>query len=781
MHSGGVTSVEFEELPEALQKRYHFDAGKAAAAKAQRAADEKHALEQRNLVTQEAAALPSASPPSDPDLKAFEAMRVGRLEDAHQWLQSAAQADPSRDLYSEIDNHITAIIDALKNYFAAQQELQKLVPEIERIRHNAAIADRPNVLIPYDNSNQVRAKEMREKAEQMHRDAEAQREEARKGIENELRLVDSVAEKQKANGAFSVALDLTEMIENIAERLPIRDFRTAIGKGEQSSLRERAVAASRQLQSAEVLIQNKKLWAAHQVIQQGLKEEPGQYELQILSDGVDKKLDECGSITGEALSLKANKQYERAIEKTKTAEADCIDQPDTERLAYELSVTISEKEKRLTKAKADEEAGDFETALRAYDTYGIDDAVKRVTPKLAKTKERQGDFMSAYELYQRASMPGEMQRIRQPRDEQTSAYRSAKTLIAQGKFDEAVTIFAKYGDVLARNDVLLQKAAFLEGDQKFDQAIEVYSEAGASFETARVRALVADKQKILTDAQNQERAAKYDGALELFTKANSRPDIQRVAGTMAREFEKRQDYASAAEYYEAAGLYDDAGRIRRSHNLTKSSPRGSFSDTEIFKRCAPACVTIVSGNADGAGLGSGFFVAKNGYILTNHHVVRAAEVIKVITSSDKVLEATVVGESDIPDLALLQASIRDNPVIDIGDSDGVETGAHVSAIGTPKRLAQSFTAGSISSTDREMFGNKCFQISVLLNHGNSGGPLLDERGKAIGVNTFSENTLFMDRDTGMGVGSDIQGINYSVKINEAKRLLGEIKRYGRGD
>jgi S1-C subfamily serine protease len=75
-----------------------------------------------------------------------------------------------------------------------------------------------------------------------------------------------------------------------------------------------------------------------------------------------------------------------------------------------------------------------------------------------------------------------------------------------------------------------------------------------------------------------------------------------------------------------------------------------------------------------------------------------------------------------------------------------------------------------NSQPSEYQGNKCFQISVLINHGNSGGPLFDEMGQVVGITTFGEGTALVLRN-GQGIGSDIQGINYAVKINEAHELL----------
>ena len=205
---------------------------------------------------------------------------------------------------------------------------------------------------------------------------------------------------------------------------------------------------------------------------------------------------------------------------------------------------------------------------------------------------------------------------------------------------------------------------------------------------------------MLADATRQEQAANQDRALELFQKANAKSDVERVAGKMAKESEAKKDYESAAAYFEIAGLYEEAGRIRRSFDLSRTTSLGKLSDPEIFKRCGPGCVTVMSASAEGVGLGSGLFVGKGGYILTNNHVIEGATRIKIVTSTRKVIDAELVSASRVPDDALLKADITDHPILKLGDPTKVETGAHVAAIGSPKNLPQSFTAGSISNTER---------------------------------------------------------------------------------
>jgi S1-C subfamily serine protease len=122
------------------------------------------------------------------------------------------------------------------------------------------------------------------------------------------------------------------------------------------------------------------------------------------------------------------------------------------------------------------------------------------------------------------------------------------------------------------------------------------------------------------------------------------------------------------------------------------------------------------------------------------------------------------------DLALIKVSRGGHPSIRLADSDAVEVGSSVFAIGTPQvlGLAQSITEGIISGR-RLVAGIPCYQTSALINHGNSGGPLLNTRGEAIGIATFVMGTAVVTPSG--NIGSDIQGINFAVESNMARELL----------
>ena len=706
--------------------------------------------------------------------QAFALLRTARLEEAQRGLLQVAALDPSQRVCAEVALHAGMLAAAIQTYEKTIKQQQDQRPELERRIRNAAVADRPNPLSPGDNSNQLRAEEMRRSVRAIEQEMAEAVAGSRERIATELNLLDEIAQKQVAAGAFSTALSLHQMLLTVAARkLGQREFSPGLGGSDRQELQTRVAHAQARLAEARRAVDGKRLNAARLSLLEGLKDEPGSASLRQLLTAVERRLDECGKAYAVAATRQTLKQYEKALESVEKLREDCSDHEPSEALAASLKRIIAEKAERLAKARTSEAAGDFAPALEAYDTYALEEDARRILPLYGKQAESAGNFLLAYEQYFRAGLSAEVQRIQRMKDEQIVQYDTARIFLADGKFADALAIYRRYKDTAQERDALRRQGALCESQEKFDDALEIYRQAQLAEEVTRVKSFLAERAGLLADAAHQEQAANQDRALELFQKANAKSDVQRVAGKMAKESEAKKDYESAIAYFEIAGLYDEAGRIRRSYDLSKTASLRKLSDPEIFKRCGPGCVTIVSANGDGVGLGSGFFVGKGGYILTNNHVIDGASRIKVVTSTQKVLDAELVAVSRVPDLALLKADIKDNPVLKLGDPTKVETGAHVAAIGSPKGLPQSFTAGSISNTERDYDGNACFQISVLINHGNSGGPLLDEMGQVIGLNTFGEGTATVLR-SGQGIGSDIQGINYAIKISEARKLLQKV-------
>jgi serine protease Do len=168
-------------------------------------------------------------------------------------------------------------------------------------------------------------------------------------------------------------------------------------------------------------------------------------------------------------------------------------------------------------------------------------------------------------------------------------------------------------------------------------------------------------------------------------------------------------------------------------------------------------------------LGSGFILDPDGYVLTNNHVVADAEQIQVKLADGREFTAQVVGKDASVDLALLHLNgdLKDLPFVYLGDSDKLEVGDWVVAIGTPFGLDHTVSHGMISAKER-VLGVGAFddflQTDALINPGNSGGPLFDMKGDVIGVNT--------------AVLTRSQGIGFAVPINLVKELLPNLKVNG---
>jgi len=168
-------------------------------------------------------------------------------------------------------------------------------------------------------------------------------------------------------------------------------------------------------------------------------------------------------------------------------------------------------------------------------------------------------------------------------------------------------------------------------------------------------------------------------------------------------------------------------------------------------------------------LGSGFIITKDGYILTNNHVIERASEIKVTISDGEDYDAKVVGQDAKTDIALLKINPKkDLPVAILGDSDKLEVGDWVIAIGNPFGLAHTVTAGIVSAKGRVIGAgpyDNFIQTDASINPGNSGGPLFNLKGEVVGINTAIIATG--------------QGIGFAIPINMAKELLPQLKEKGR--
>ena len=219
------------------------------------------------------------------------------------------------------------------------------------------------------------------------------------------------------------------------------------------------------------------------------------------------------------------------------------------------------------------------------------------------------------------------------------------------------------------------------------------------------------------------------------------------------------------------GSFSSAAKIASgavvSINTSKAAARNPHSDDPWFKfffgdegRSEPQ-----------AGLGSGVIISASGYILTNNHVVEGADEIEVILNDTRKAKAKIIGTDPDTDLAILKIELDKLPVIVLGNSDTLQVGDPVLAIGNPFGVGQTVTGGIVSALGRNKLGINTFenfiQTDAAINPGNSGGALVDTQGNLMGINT----AIYSRSGGSMGIG-------FAIPVSTAKQVLESIVKDG---
>ena len=177
------------------------------------------------------------------------------------------------------------------------------------------------------------------------------------------------------------------------------------------------------------------------------------------------------------------------------------------------------------------------------------------------------------------------------------------------------------------------------------------------------------------------------------------------------------------------------------------------------------------GNEAQAGLGSGVIVSQSGFVLTNNHVVEGADEIEVILNDSRRTVAKVIGTDPDTDLALLKIELDKLPVIVMGNSDSLQVGDQVLAIGNPFGVGQTVTSGIVSALGRNRLGINTFenfiQTDAAINPGNSGGALVDIGGNLLGINT----AIYSRSGGSMGIG-------FAIPVSTARLVMDGLVRDG---
>ena len=209
----------------------------------------------------------------------------------------------------------------------------------------------------------------------------------------------------------------------------------------------------------------------------------------------------------------------------------------------------------------------------------------------------------------------------------------------------------------------------------------------------------------------------------------------------------------------------------------------ALSATEAYNKVAPAAVVVSTKSVtqgyfmhtqEVEGIGSGFIINEEGYILTNYHVIQGAQEISVTLSNDVTTTAQVVNYDDNQDVAMIKITDENVEIpatVELGDSDALQPGEEVIAIGTPlsTELSSTVTKGIISATSRSVAVESgvtmnLIQTDAAINAGNSGGPLVNTKGEVVGINSSKIS------------GEAVEGIGFSIPINDIKDKIESLSK-----
>ena len=263
--------------------------------------------------------------------------------------------------------------------------------------------------------------------------------------------------------------------------------------------------------------------------------------------------------------------------------------------------------------------------------------------------------------------------------------------------------------------------------------------------------------------------------------------LPKLSSPRAHAVEKAEASASFAKLQEADDLsisFKHVARALRPSVVTIRSVRKIGADNparpngarpeipEEFRRFFDQ--RVPEGGLQQQGMGTGVIVSEDGYVLTNNHVVRGADEVEVILSTNRKLKAKIVGTDKATDVAVLKVTAKGLAAARLGSSENMEVGDWVLAIGSPFGLDQTVTAGIVSAKGRANVGitdyEDFIQTDAAINPGNSGGPLVNLKGEVIGI-----NTAIASRSGGS------TGVGFAIPSDMVRRVMDSILDTGRVD
>ncbi|WP_101103193.1 trypsin-like peptidase domain-containing protein [Macromonas bipunctata] len=256
-----------------------------------------------------------------------------------------------------------------------------------------------------------------------------------------------------------------------------------------------------------------------------------------------------------------------------------------------------------------------------------------------------------------------------------------------------------------------------------------------------------------------------------FVVATLRPEWLRRAPTVASVVQVFESSDTAART-DAGNGYSQAARLASPAVVSISTSKAPLRNPHYADPWFRFFFGDQANNQPQSGLGSGVIVSPEGYILTNNHVVEGADEIAIQLSDGRKALAQVIGTDPDTDLAVLRIGLADLPVITLGNSDQLQVGDVVLAIGNPFGVGQTVTSGIVSALGRTQLGINTFenfiQTDAAINPGNSGGALVDVQGRLMGINT----AIYSRSGGSMGIG-------FAIPTSIARNVLSAIVRDGK--
>ena len=230
-----------------------------------------------------------------------------------------------------------------------------------------------------------------------------------------------------------------------------------------------------------------------------------------------------------------------------------------------------------------------------------------------------------------------------------------------------------------------------------------------------------------------------------------------------------------------SGSNNSSGNTIVTDPVSFATDNTALSAADIYKKVAPAVVMVSTKSVQSVngwfqqeteGMGSGFIINNDGYILTNYHVINGSKEVTVTLSDGQEVTASVVNYDSDQDVAMIKINqdIEVPGVVELGDSDALQPGEEVLAIGNPlsKELSSTLTKGIVSALNRSIetetgVSTNLIQTDTAINSGNSGGPLINTKGEVIGINTLKAS-------------DGAEGIGFAIPINDVKEKIDSLSK-----